>query len=68
LVKKQRAAPRGCGGLLLFTVDNGQVWKQALSSEELLLKPGDTVIISKGWLGSCTLHSSGRACRLQRVR
>jgi hypothetical protein len=57
------------GGLLVFTLDNGQVWKQALTSEELLLKPGDTVTISKGWLGSYTLQtSSGRACRVQRVR
>jgi hypothetical protein len=57
------------GGLLVFTLDNGQVWKQALTSEQLLLKPGDTVTIHKGWLGSYTLHaSSGRACKVERVR
>jgi hypothetical protein len=57
------------GGLLVFTLDNGQVWKQALTSEELLLKPGDTVIISKGWLGSYALQTpSGRACKVRRVR
>jgi hypothetical protein len=57
------------GGLLVFTLDNGQVWKQTLTSEELLLKPGDTVTISKGWLGSYILKApSGRACRVQRVR
>jgi hypothetical protein len=57
------------GGLLVFTLDNGQVWKQTVTSDELLLKPGNTVTISKGLLGSYILQaSSGRVCRVKRVR
>jgi hypothetical protein len=57
------------GRQLVFSLDNGQVWRQLATSEDLLVKPGDTVTISKGWLGSFTLEvSSGRQCKVIRVR
>lgn len=55
-------------GMLVLTLNNGQVWRQLITGEDLLLKAGDTVTISKGWLGSYTLTvPSGRACKIRRI-
>ncbi len=55
-------------GRLLFTLDNDQVWRQLASEGELLAKPGDTVTISRGWLGSYMLQlKSGRGCKVTRL-
>ena len=55
-------------GRLLFTLDNGQVWRQLLREGELLAKTGDSVTISRGLLGSFWLQdASGRGCKVSRV-
>jgi len=54
-------------GLLAFTLDNGQVWRQVEPGNDLLARPGDPVQLSKGALGSYWLRSaSGRTCRVMR--
>lgn len=59
----------GADGRVIFTLDNDQVWKQLIPEGELLLKQGDTVTISRGWLGSYRLElSSGRGCKVTRVQ
>ena len=56
-------------GHVVFTLDNGQVWRQLLSGADLLEKPGDVVTISRGWLGSYWLQlQSGRGCKVVRIR
>ena len=56
-------------GLLAFTLDNGQVWRQVEPGNDLLARPGDPVQLSKGALGSYWLRSaSGRTCRVMRER
>jgi hypothetical protein len=59
----------GPDGRLVFTLDNDQVWRQLLSEGDLLMNPGDTVAISRGFLGSYWLQTaSGRGCKVTRVR
>lgn len=45
-------------GRMTITLDNGQEWKQT-DDEYLGLKPGDSVVIEKGMLGSFLLRKSG---------
>jgi hypothetical protein len=60
---------RSPGGLKVFTLENGQVWRALVTSEDLLLNAGDTITISRGVLGSYTLTTStGRLCKVKRVR
>lgn len=55
-------------GRLLFTLDNGQVWRQLVREGELLAKVGDSVTISRGLLGSFWLQgAAGRGCKVSRV-
>ena len=55
-------------GRLVFTLDNGEVWRQLLAEGELLAKVGDAVTISRGMLGSFLLQApSGRGCKVSRV-
>ena len=55
-------------GLAIFTLDNGQVWRQLRAEGELLANNGDTVTILRGWLGSYYLQlPSGRGCKVTRV-
>jgi hypothetical protein len=56
-------------GLLFFTLDNGQVWKQLAHEGELLASAGDSVRIARGWLGSYELElPSHHGCKVKRVR
>src|SRR5882672_9735890 len=51
-----------------FTLDNGQVWRQTTSGDELLLNKGDVVKLSRGALHSFWLSApSGRRCKVTRV-
>jgi hypothetical protein len=53
---------------LVFTLDDGQVWRQNSSEGELLAKQGDAVTISRGLLGSFWLQlPSGRGCKVSRL-
>ena len=54
---------------LVFTLDNGQVWKQLKVGNEMLANVGDGVTLSRGLLGSYWLQlQSGRGCKVTRVR
>jgi len=54
---------------LVFTLDNGQVWRQLSVQGEMLAKAGDAVTISRGMLGSYWLRlNSGRGCKVTRLR
>jgi len=56
-------------GRVVFTLDNGQVWRQLLVEADMLAKLGDAVTISRGWLDSYWLQlRSGRGCKVVRVR
>lgn len=56
------------GGLVIFQLDNGQVWRQVASEGDLLAKPGDVVKISRAMFGSYYLQlKSGRGCKVRRV-
>jgi hypothetical protein len=53
----------------IFTLDNGQVWRQVVADADVLAKPGDVVTISRGVLGSYWLQTkSKRGCKVTRVR
>ena len=55
-------------GRMLFTLDNGQVWRLLVREGELLAKVGDPVTISRGLFGSFWLQAaSGRGCKVSRV-
>lgn len=59
----------GMDGRSELTLDNGQVWRQLSSGEELLIKTGDIVKLSRGALGSYWLTApSGRGCKVRRIR
>lgn len=63
------ALTKTADGLLVFTLDNGQVWKQLEREGELLANAGDAVRIKRGWLGSYMLSlPSHGACKVTRVR
>ena len=60
---------RAGDGREVFTLDNGQIWLQVLEEGDLLLRPGDTVSISRGVFHSYLLQTpSGRASRVTRIR
>lgn len=53
----------------IFTLDNGQVWRQVVADSEVLARQGDVVTISRGVLGSYWLQTkSKRGCKVTRVR
>jgi hypothetical protein len=55
-------------GERVITLDNGQVW-QTVDTNELLLKAGDSVTISRAALGTFRLAtSSHRTARVKRLR
>ncbi len=61
-----RAAP---DGRHVFTLDNGQVWRQLQPGSDLLLQAGDAIKIVRGALGSFLLTAPGpRSCKVMRVR
>lgn len=54
---------------MIFTLSNGQVWRQLLPQGGLLVRVGDEVRISRGWLGSYWLKlPSGSDCKVDRLR
>jgi hypothetical protein len=56
-------------GRSVVTLDNQQVWRQLTVDKDLLLKPGETVTISRGVLGSFWLETKqGRGTKVTRVR
>jgi len=57
-------------GVRVLTLENGQVWRQVGSSSQPRLKPGDTVTIEKGALGSFILKKQGsnRSLRVKRIK
>jgi hypothetical protein len=60
---------RPLDGRVVLTLDNGQVWRQVTQGEELLLKTGDIVTLSRGALHSYWLDApSGRRCKVTRIR
>ena len=60
---------RGADGRAVFGLDNDQVWRQLVSSGELLIRAGDAVTISRAALGSYWLQTNtGRGCKVVRVR
>jgi D-lyxose ketol-isomerase len=60
---------RTADGRSLVTLDNQQVWRQLTVDKDLLLKPGETVTISRGVLGSFWLETKqGRGTKVTRVR
>lgn len=63
------AISRSPQGTLIFTLDNGQAWKQLEVGGDLLVKVGDTVSISRGWFHSFNMTSpSRRFCKVDRIR
>jgi hypothetical protein len=55
-------------GAVVLELDNGQTWRQA-GTEDLLVRTGDTVKISRAALGSFWLVTpANRGARVKRVR
>ena len=56
-------------GELVVTLESGQVWVQTETVSKAMVKPGDTVTIKKGALGSYLLVSANRvATSVRRLR
>jgi hypothetical protein len=57
-------------GRAILSLDNGQVWEQLVADgTDLYTKPGDSVRISRGWLGSYWLEApSHHGCKVTRLR
>lgn len=56
-------------GEIVVTLDNGQVWAEKSAGSRIKVKPGDTVKIELGALGSFTLIApNGRSSKVTRVR
>lgn len=57
-------------GRAILSLDNGQVWEQLVADgTDLYTKPGDSVRISRGWLGSYWLEApSHHGCKVSRLR
>lgn len=63
------AVAAGADGRFVFTLDNGQAWRQLLPGSDLLLKAGDRVTVERGALGSFVLRTpSTRSCKVTRIR
>lgn len=63
------AAEKNANGAWRVSLDNGQVWLQSADiGKTLSIKPGDSVTISRGTMGSFFLETpSGRGLRVKRV-
>jgi hypothetical protein len=56
-------------GLLTFTLDNGQVWRQARPDSKFSIKQGDAIRIQPGSLGSFILSGpTKKSTRVTRVK
>ncbi|MBS0395194.1 MAG: hypothetical protein JSR54_11245 [Proteobacteria bacterium] len=63
------AITAGADGRFVFTLDNGQVWRQLSADSDLLLAVGAHVTVVRGALGSFVLRSpSTRSCKVTRIR
>ncbi len=56
-------------GRAVLTLDNNQVWRQLSADTDLFVKPGDSVTISRAFLGSYWIETpTRRGCKVTRVR
>jgi hypothetical protein len=56
-------------GLMVLTLDNGQIWKQVRPDSAFRLKPGEKIRIQPAALGSYLLSGeSKRSTRVSRVK
>ncbi len=55
-------------GEFIVKLDNGQVWAQKEPKPRLTLKPGDSVVLAAGALGSFWLSANDQRVRVARVR
>jgi hypothetical protein len=56
-------------GQAIFTLENGQTWRQTENRSSFSLHPGDRVTVSKGALGSFWISSGPHnSARVERVR
>lgn len=68
-VEAQVIALGSNGGRMVFTLDNGQEWRQYEITDDLLVKVGDRVVLSRGAFGSYWLKApSGRTTKVARTR
>lgn len=67
LSAKIQAAATSASGRGVFTLDNGQVWRQVEADPHFSVRPGDSVRITRGALGSyfmsVSAHMSTRVSR-----
>ena len=67
LTVKIQGVSTNTSGRTVFQLDNGQVWQQVEPDPTFTVRPGDTVHISKGMLGSffmsASVHSNTRVTR-----
>lgn len=63
-------ATEGAYGKYIFTLDNGQIWRQVDSSSRAIWRGGEQVEIERGALGSFLMRktSGGRSLRVKRVK
>jgi hypothetical protein len=63
-----RSVSVGAGGREVFALENDQVWRQSETKPDFSVRPGDTVRISRGALGSfwlsANVHSATRVSRI----
>jgi hypothetical protein len=58
----------GANGRVVFTLDNHQVWQELLAAGDLDSQPGESVVISRGMLGSYWMKAqSGRGAKVTRL-
>jgi hypothetical protein len=68
-IEARVTALTSAGGRLVFSLDNGQEWRQFATSGDLLLNVGDKVVLSRGAVGSYWLKAaSGRTTKVTRTR
>ena len=59
---------QGASGLAIFTLENGQVWRQLSSADVVVARVGDRATVSRGAFSSFWLElGSGRGCKVGRV-
>ena len=63
-------ATKGAHGKYTFTLDNGQVWRQAESSRSAIWRGGEQVVVERGALGSFLMRKTtgGRSLRVKRLK
>jgi len=68
LTGKITAVHQGNGGVLIFTLDNKQVWSQSNADNRFDFKVGEAVQIEHGAMGSLWLAADkGRKTRVKRL-